>query len=147
MPISIAAAFAVWKFPKATALAQGNEWPILFAQLFLLGICFAITASGAFEPENPSELLSDTKGDVFWVIVTSNTLTYLYVDNGFTIYWLPITMLALSAGVAILDLWISLEEALQNSKNWIKAGYQSEDRYLIHNPKKSPCSNAGALKL
>jgi len=70
--------------------------------------CFGFTAMNAFEPESPSELLDDTKGDAFWVFVTTATLAWLHGDNGWSMYWLPLAMLGTSAGIAFLDFWVSL---------------------------------------
>lgn len=108
MPITVIAAVVIWQLPAATVLAQQYEAWVLLAQVLVLLMCFAITASGAFEPENPSELLNDTKGDVFWVVVIVALLAWLHGDNGWTMYWLPLAMLGVSAAVATLDLWISL---------------------------------------
>jgi len=108
MPITVVAAFVVWQFPAATVLAQQYESWILYGQLAILVVCFGFTAMNAFEPESPSELLDDTKGDAFWVFVTTATLAWLHGDNGWSMYWLPLAMLGTSAGIAFLDFWVSL---------------------------------------
>lgn len=108
LPAAIAAGFTVLLVPAVRVAVEGIEPWIILAEVGVLSVSVAISIAGTYNAESIRDFLLDIKGDVVNLLLSSNSLTYLYATTGFTGNWLALTMIALPLAFAAFDLAFSL---------------------------------------